>query len=159
MSAENEIREIVSQYTRAADWRDGEALAKLYEADAVVEIRYRGSDGMELLGTLSGGAGITERPCPRPWRRTRPWAGATTPPTTTWSPSTATRPASIPSSSPLDVVGTRKREGRVEPVGTFGAQGAVQPIESGYYRFAFRRTDGAWRFRHLDVIHDIPYVF
>ena len=32
MSAENEIREIVSRYTRAADWRDGEALAKLYEA-------------------------------------------------------------------------------------------------------------------------------
>lgn len=58
MSAENEIREIVSRYTRAADWRDGEALAKLYEADAVVEIHYRGSDGMELLGTLSGGAQI-----------------------------------------------------------------------------------------------------
>ena len=32
MSAEHEIREIVSRYTRAADWRDGEALAKLYEA-------------------------------------------------------------------------------------------------------------------------------
>ena len=157
MSAENEIREIVSRYTRAADWRDGEALAKLYEADAVVEIHYRGSDGMELLGTLSGGA-PSQRPCPRPWRRTRPWAGATTPPTTTWSPSTATRPASIPSSSPIDVVGTRKPEGGW-PVGTFGAQGTIKPIESGYYRFAFRRTDGAWRFRHLDVIHDIPYVF
>ena len=58
MSAENEIREIVSRHTRAADWGDGEALAKLYEADAVVEIHYRGSDGMELLGTLSGGAQI-----------------------------------------------------------------------------------------------------
>ena len=58
MSAENEITEIVSRYTRAADWRDGEALAKLYEADAVVEIHYRGSDGTELLGTLSGGAQI-----------------------------------------------------------------------------------------------------
>lgn len=33
MSAENEIIEIVSRYTRAADWRGGEALAKLYEAD------------------------------------------------------------------------------------------------------------------------------
>jgi len=54
MSAENEIREIVSRYTRAADQRDGAAMAKLYEADAVVEVRYRGPDGMELLGTLSG---------------------------------------------------------------------------------------------------------
>src|ERR1700726_222218 len=58
MSTENEIREIVSRYTRAADWRDGETLATLYEADAVVEIHYRGPSGMELLGTLSGGAQI-----------------------------------------------------------------------------------------------------
>jgi hypothetical protein len=42
MSTENEIEEIVSQYIRAADWHDGEALAKLYEGgDAVVEIHYR----------------------------------------------------------------------------------------------------------------------
>jgi hypothetical protein len=69
-----------------------------------------------------------------------------------------TRPASIPSSSPSTSSETPKPEGGW-PVGTFGAQGTIKPIESGYYRFAFRRTDGAWRIRHLDVIHDIPYVF
>jgi hypothetical protein len=59
MSSENEITQIVSRYTRAADQRDGEAIAKLYEPDAVVEIRYhRGPDGTELLGTLSGQAQI-----------------------------------------------------------------------------------------------------
>ncbi|MGR3867427.1 hypothetical protein ACUXZZ_02435 [Streptomyces graminifolii] len=43
----------------AADQRDGETPAKLYEADAVVEIHYhRGPDRPELLGTLSGGAEI-----------------------------------------------------------------------------------------------------
>src|SRR4051794_6092734 len=26
--------------------------------------------------------------------------------------------------------------------------GTIKPIESGYYRFTFRRTDGAWRIRH-----------
>lgn len=42
MSTENEIEEIVSQYIRAADWPDGEVLAKVYEGgDAVVEIHYR----------------------------------------------------------------------------------------------------------------------
>jgi hypothetical protein len=56
------------------------------------------------------------------------------------------------------VAATRKPEGGW-PVGTFGAQGTIKPIESGYYPVAFRRTDGAWRIRHLDVIHDIPYVF
>ena len=50
---------------RTADWRDGEALAKLYEAGAVVEIRYRGPDGMELLGTLSGKTVIDSGTCPR----------------------------------------------------------------------------------------------
>ena len=46
MSTENEVREVVSRYTRAADRRDGEEMAKLYEADAVVEVHYhRGPDG------------------------------------------------------------------------------------------------------------------
>jgi hypothetical protein len=58
----------------------------------------------------------------------------------------------------FDVAGTRKPEGGW-PVGTFGAQGTIKPIESGYYRFAFRRTDGAWHIRHLDITHDVPYVF
>jgi hypothetical protein len=58
----------------------------------------------------------------------------------------------------FNVVGTRKPEGGW-PAGTFGAQGTITPIESGYYRFTFRRTDGAWKIRHQDVIHDIPYVF
>jgi hypothetical protein len=58
----------------------------------------------------------------------------------------------------FDVVGAKKPEGGW-PAGTFGARGTITPIESGYYRFAFRRTDGAWRIRHQDVIHDIPYVF
>src|SRR5882757_5544572 len=58
MSAEHEIREIVSRYTRAADQRDGEELEKIYEADAVVEIHYRGPDGMESQGSLAGGVQI-----------------------------------------------------------------------------------------------------
>jgi hypothetical protein len=58
----------------------------------------------------------------------------------------------------FNVVGNRKPEGGW-PAGTFGAQGTITPIESGYYRFAFRQTDGVWRISHLDVIHDISYVF
>ena len=157
MSAENEIRELVSRYTRAADWRDGEALAKLYEADAVVEIHYRGPDGMELLGTLSGGAQIAAA---------MSTAMAPHPPLG-WSHHTTYDhlvtvdgdEASIETQFiTFDAAGARKPEDGW-PAGTFGAQGTIKPIESGYYRFAFRRTDGAWRIRHLDVIHDIPYVF
>ena len=164
MSTENDIREIVSRYTRAADWRDGDALAELFEADAVVEIHYhRGPDGMELLGTLSGGAQIAAA---------MSTAMAPHPPLG-WSHHTTydhlvsvngdgdgdRDQASIDTQFiTYDVVGTSKPEGGW-PAGTFGAQGTIKPIESGYYRFTFRRTDGAWRISHLDVVHDIPYVF
>jgi hypothetical protein len=157
MSAENEIREIVSRYSRAADWRDGAALAKLYEVDAVVEIHYRAPDGMELLGTLSGGAQIAAAmSTAMAPHQPLGWSHHTT---YDHLVSVDGDQASIDTQFiTFDVVGTRKPEGGW-PVGTFGAQGTIKPIESGYYRFAFRRTDGAWRIRHLDVIHDIPYVF
>ena len=161
MSAENEIREIVSRYTRAADWRDGEALAKLYEADAVVEIHYRGPDGMELLGTLSGGAQIAAA-------MSTPPSGAMAPhPPLGWSHHTTYDhlvavdgdEASIETQFiTFDVAGTRKPEGGW-PAGTFGAQGTITPIESGYYRFTFRRIEGTWRISRQEVIHDIPYAF
>jgi hypothetical protein len=157
MSTDHDITEIVSRYTRAADRRDGETMATLYEADAVVEIRYRGPNGMELLGTLSGGPQITEA---------MTTAMAPHPPLG-WSHHTTYDhlvtvdgdEASIDTQFiTFDVAGTRKPEGGW-PAGTFGAQGAIKPIECGYYRFTFRRTDGVWRIRHQDVIHDIPYVF
>jgi hypothetical protein len=157
MSAENEITELVSQYTRAADSRDGETMAKLYEADAVVEIRYRGPDGMELLGTLSGSAQIaaamTTAMAPHP---PLGWSHHTT---YDHLVSVDGDEAGIETQFiTFNVVGTSKPEDGW-PAGTFGAQGTIKPIESGYYRFAFRRTDGAWSIRHQDVIHDIPYVF
>ena len=157
MSADNEIREIVSRYTRAADERDGAAMAKLYEDDAVVEVHYRGPDGMQLLGTLSGRAQIeaamTSAMAPHP---PLGWSHHTTYDHLVFVDGDE---ASIDTQFiTFDVVGTSKPEGGW-PAGTFGAQGTIKPIESGYYRFAFRRSDGAWRIRHQDVIHDIPYVF
>ena len=162
MSTENEITQIVSRYTRAADQRDGEALAKLYDADAVVEIHYhRGPDGTELLGTLSGASSDRSG-------HVHAAKGAMAPhPPLGWSHHTTYDhlvsvdgdEASIETQFiTFDVAGARKPEGGW-PAGTFGAQGTIKPIESGYYRFAFRRTDGGWRIRHQDVIHDIPYVF
>jgi hypothetical protein len=168
MSTESEIRQIISRYTRAADRRDGEALAQLFEVDAVVEVHYhRGPDGDELLGTLSGGARIAAA---------MSTAMAPHPPLGWSHHTTYDHLVSIDGDEAsietqfitFDVVGIPKPEGGWPvgtfgaggwPVGTFGAQGAIKPIESGYCRFAFRRTDGVWRIRHLGVSHDIPYVF
>jgi hypothetical protein len=157
MSIEQEITQVVSRYTRAADARDGEAMATLYEDDAVVEIRYRGPEGLELLGTLSGGAQITAAMttamAPHP---PLGWSHHTT---YDHVVSVGDDEASIETQFiTFDVAATRKPEGGW-PAGTFGAQGVIKPIESGYYRFSFRRTDGVWRIRHQEVIHDIPYVF
>ncbi|MEU1538753.1 nuclear transport factor 2 family protein [Actinacidiphila glaucinigra] len=118
-----------------------------------VEIHYSGPDGMELLGTLYGGAQIAAAMVPHP---PLGWSHHTT----------YDRLLSIDGDDAgienqfitFDVAGTKRPEGGW-PVGTFGAHGTIKPIESGYYRFTFRRTDGAWRIRHQDVIHNIPFVF
>jgi ketosteroid isomerase-like protein len=157
MSTDTEIKEIVSRYTRAADRRDGEAMATLYEADAVVEVRYRGPEGMEPLGKLSGAAQIAEA---------MSTAMAPHPPLGWSHHTTYDHLVTIDGDDAdietqfitYDVVGIRKPEGGW-PTGTFGAQGTIKPIESGYYHFFFRRADGAWRIRHMDITHDIPYVF
>jgi predicted dinucleotide-binding enzyme len=112
---------------------------------------------MELLGTLSGGAQIAAAMstdmAPHP---SLGWSHHTT---YDHLVSVDGDDASIDTQFiTFDIAATRKPEGGW-PAGTFGAQGAIKPIESGYYRFIFRRTDGVWRVRHLDVIHDIPYVF
>ena len=159
MSAENEVREIVSRYTRAADWRDGEAMARLYEADAVVEIHYRGPDGMELLGTLSGGAQIaaamSTAMAPHP---PLGWSHHTTYDHLVSVDDDGDEASIETQFITFDVAGTPKPEGGW-PAGAFGAQGTIKPIESGYYHFAFRRTDAGWRIRHHDITHGIPYVF
>ena len=73
MSAENEITEIVSRYTRAADRRDGAAMAALFETDAVSEIYLHGPAGVddrEPLGKLTGAeqieAAVTNAMAPHP---------------------------------------------------------------------------------------------
>jgi hypothetical protein len=157
VTTETQIREIISRYTRAADRRDGEEMAKLHEADAVVEVYYRGPDGMEQLGTLSGreqiAAAMTTAMAPHP---PLGWSHHTT---YDHLVSVDGDEASIETQFiTFDVVGAAKPAGGW-PAGTFRAQGTIKPIESGYYDFAFRRTDGTWRIRHLGITHDIPYVF
>jgi len=44
------------------------------------------------------------------------------------------------------------------PAGTFGRQGTVQPIESGYYDTALRRIDGEWKITRHSVLMDMPIV-
>jgi hypothetical protein len=160
MSTENEIKEIVSRYTRAADHRDGAAMAALFETDAVSEIYLHGPGGpddREPLGKLTGAeqieAAVTGAMAPHP---PLGWSHHTT---YDHLVSVTGDEASIETQFiTYNVVGAPKPEGGW-PTGTFGAQGTITPIESGYYRFNFRKTDGAWLISRQEVIHDIPYAF
>ena len=42
------------------------------------------------------------------------------------------------------------------PEGALGAQGTVQPIESGYYDTDLRRIDGEWKIVHHRIWLDLP---
>jgi hypothetical protein len=42
------------------------------------------------------------------------------------------------------------------PAGAAGAQGTVQPIESGYYDTELRRVDGEWKIVRHSVLMDMP---
>jgi SnoaL-like domain len=160
MSTEDEIKKIVSRYTRAADRRDGAAMAALFETDAASEIYLHGPGGpddRELLGKLTGaeqiGAAVTDAMAPHP---PLGWSHHTT---YDHLVSVNGDEANIETQFiTFNVLGAAKPEGGW-PAGTFGAQGTITPIESGYYRFSFRRTDGTWRISHQEVIHDIPYAF
>ena len=141
MSTEDEIKEIVSRYTRAADRRDGAAMAALYEADAVVGVQYHGPDGIddgEVLGSLSGaeqiGAAVTTAMAPHPplgWSHHTTYDHLVT---------VDGDEASIETQFiTFNVVGTRKpRRVGAGWLRASGAQGTIKPIESGYYRFTFR---------------------
>lgn len=41
---------------------------------------------------------------------------------------------------------------------TFGSQGTVQPIESGYYDTDLRLIDGEWKIVGHRILLDMPYV-
>jgi len=134
MSAENEIREIVPD---TPGLRTG-ATARHCQSSTRPTQSSRSTTAGPMGWSCwepSPEERRSQRPCPRPWRRTRPWAGATN----------HLRPPGLRRRGrgsidtqfiTFDVAGTRKPEGGW-PVGTFGAQGTIKPIESGYYRFAF----------------------
>jgi len=54
MSDEREVQQVLARYTRAADARDGAAMAALFLPDGRVEIYYSRSGVPELLGELVG---------------------------------------------------------------------------------------------------------
>lgn len=157
MSDEREIQQVLARYVRAADQRDGAAMADLFLPDGEVEIFYNNAGTAELLGTLVGPEAICDavttmlRPHPP-----RGWSHHTThDPIIEVIGDAATLDAQF---VVFEVIGAEKPAGGW-PKDAHGAQGRIVPIESGYYRPLLKKVGGRWRLARHRIYLDLPAAF
>jgi len=132
-----------------ADYRDGAALSKIFLPEGKSEIFYNNVGTPELLGELVAaetiGAAVTTLMKPHP---PRGWSHHTThDPIIEVIDDTATLDVHF---VVFNVVGAKKPEGGW-PVGAFGAQGTIIPIESGYYWPILKKVAGRWMVAHASI--------
>jgi hypothetical protein len=154
MSDEREIQQVLARYVRAADHRNGGAMADLFLPEGKVEIFYNNAGTPESLGELVGAeaisAAVTSMMKPHP---PRGWSHHTThDPIIEVNGDTATLDAQF---VVFNVVGSEKPVGGW-PEGTRGAQGTITPIETGYYRPTLKKVDGLWMMAHHRIFLDLP---
>jgi hypothetical protein len=154
---ERQVQQVLARYVRAADHRDGAAMAALFEENARAEIFHNDGGTPCKIGKLEGAAAIGEaiaglmKPHPP-----RGWSHHTTSDhIIEVDGDTATLDAHF---VVFNTVGGERPEGGW-PEGSSGAQGVITPIESGYYRPSMVRTDGRWLIRYHEIVLDQPMVF
>jgi len=157
MSVDYDIAKVLARYVRAADQRNGTAMAELFLPEGRVKIFYNDAGTPEPLGELVGREAIadavTNMMKPHP---PRGWSHHTTHDAIIdVDGDTATLDAQF---IVYNVVGDLKPEGGW-PEGASGAQGTVKPIESGYYRPTLKKVDGRWMIETLQIILDLPAAF
>jgi ketosteroid isomerase-like protein len=157
MSDRRDVQEVLARYVRAADHRDGGAMASLFVDDAVVEIYYNNAGVPEKIAELNGasaiGAAVAGLMKPHPPRG--------------WSHHTTHDHIINVDGDQADIdaqfivfntVGDLRPDDGW-PAGASGAQGTITPIELGYYRPRLQRVDGTWKIVHHEIVHDLPMAF
>ncbi|MFF3749325.1 nuclear transport factor 2 family protein [Streptomyces sp. NPDC002018] len=157
MSDERDVQQVLARYVRAADHRDGQALAALFEAEGTVEIYYNNAGIPEKIAELIGaeaiGGAVVGMMAPHP---PRGWSHHTTHDhLIEIDGDHATLDAQF---VVFNTVGKERPDGGW-PDGASGAQGTITPIESGYYRPRLRRTDGEWKIYLHRIVLDQPMAF
>lgn len=157
MTVEQTIREVLAHYVRAADRRDGDAMAALFTPDGTVQIFHRVDGEEQHLADLQGRAAISHAVAnmmqPHPLRG---WSHHTT-----FDPivSVRHREATIDSQFIMYRISGASRPESGWPENTYGAvQGSIVPLKSGYYRGSLRKEQGYWRFVTLRIHHDLPFA-
>ena len=159
MSDELAVQQVLADYVRAHDRRDGAAMGALFTPEARVTIFYNNNpDGKpELIGELVGRETIAQATThmmkphpPRGWSH-----NATDGLLIDIDRDHATVDAQF---MVFTILGDAK------PVsgwlaGAAGAMGTITPIESGYYTQNLVRVDGQWLIESLQVRHNLPFAF
>ncbi|MEU9384196.1 nuclear transport factor 2 family protein [Streptomyces sp. NPDC048279] len=158
MSDERKIQEVLARYVRATDQRDGRAQGALFTDDAVVQSFFKTGPGSHepVAPPMIGGAAVEY--AVDHYMAPHPVGGSS---------------HHVTADHIIEIDGDRAHMSaqfivfRVQAAarpesgwadGTFGSQGTVQPIESGYYDTDLRRIDGEWKIVGHRILLDMPYV-
>lgn len=144
MTDSEAVSAVLARYVRAADRRDGAAMAALFMPEGRVDIVIRAGGGVEPLGSLAGRAAI-EAAVATMMKPHGPGG---------WSHHTThDHLAEINGDSALLDAQFVVFEVRAAEV---GARGSIAPIEAGYYRLALRREPSGWLIESNRIEHDFP---
>jgi SnoaL-like domain len=154
MSDIEAVRQILARYVRAADRRDGAAMASLFVENGIIEISHNDGGHLVPIGRLEGRDQIAQ--AVTGMMRPHPERG--------WSHH-ATFDHIIEIDGDVAEVDAQfivyNTAGAVKPsagwpAGAFGAQGTVTPVEAGYYRPTLRRINYHWRIQRHRIDLDLP---
>ncbi|MDX2646666.1 nuclear transport factor 2 family protein [Streptomyces sp. PA03-1a] len=151
-----EVREVLARYVRATDRRDGKGQGALFTDDAVVQIYARtGTAGHEPVGEpLIGGAAVAY--AVEHYMAPHPEGGAGHHVTADHLVEVDGDRAHMNAQFVVFRTRAAARPAGGWPAGAFGAQGTVEPVESGYYDTDLHRVDGVWKIVHHRVLMDMP---
>ena len=159
MSDELAVQQVLADYVRAHDRRDGAAAAALFMPEARVTILYNNNpDGEpEVIGELVGreaiAQAVTHMMKPHP---PRGWShNATDGVLVEIDGDRATLDAQF---MVFSILGDAKPASGW-PAGAAGAMGTITPIESGYYTQKLVRVGGEWLIESLQIRHNLPMAF
>jgi ketosteroid isomerase-like protein len=155
-SDERKVQEVLARYVRATDRRDGKAQGALFTDDAIVRIYARtGADSYETFGEpLIGGAAVQY--AVEHFMAPHPEGGSSHHTTSDHIIEVDGDRAHMNAQFIVFRTRASARPADGWPDGTFGAQGSVEPIESGYYDTDLRRIEGEWKIVRHHVLMDMP---
>jgi hypothetical protein len=155
MSDERRVQDVMARYVRATDRRDGKTQGALFTDDAVVQIYAKsGPDSYEPFGgPLIGGTGVEY--AVTKFMSAHPEGGSSHHTTFDHIIDVDGDRAHLNAQFIVYQVQASARPADGWTTGESGVQGAIRPIESGYYDTDLRRVDGEWKIVKHSVLMDM----